>query len=338
MDIFDKGTQEFLIKAGHPVLLVGPHGTGKTSVLRSMADTFDLKMHEINAATLDPFVHIVGIPVVHEGKVIMNPPDELQDAEILFIDEVNRADRPTRNALFELVCDHSVNGRKLPNLKLVVAAMNPPDEQYQVDALDEAMDDRFLYKFRVKRNIDYALKHIGTERHEAVRRWYSALEDPPSPRRLTWAFESALDGANINQAALLNALDDTRYATTSLIKMLTIDDESLEKLAKDPVLDLDEKLLIAKLVYVLLTSHKEQLDKNMLEKIEDMSHWLPSPHEETSAPVRDVFAKSTYAKEFDTMFPFDFTILGVAFPEMVDGWALKEIEADAVKAPKAKKK
>lgn len=221
LDIFKRDTQEFLIKSGRPVLLIGEKGVGKTSVLRSMSTNFNMKMHELNAATLDPFVHIVGIPVTVDNKIQMNPPDELMDAEILFIDEINRADRPTRNSLFEIVCDNSVNGRKLPNLKLVVAAMNPPDSVYQVDELDDAMDDRFLYRFNVQRDISYAKKFVSESDAELMQKWYSAIENPPSPRRLTWAIDNCFkDGKIANAAAFMNALPDAKYNTSSLLKML----------------------------------------------------------------------------------------------------------------------
>jgi energy-coupling factor transporter ATP-binding protein EcfA2 len=309
MDIFEKDTQEYVIKTGRPILLIGEHGVGKTSVLRSMADNFNLNMHELNAGTLDPFVHIVGIPVTANGKVTMSPPDELLAAELLFIDEINRSDRQTRNALFEIICDKSINGKKLPNLKMIVAAMNPPDGQYQVDALDKALNDRFLHTFQVGRDISFALDKLDEKHRPAVRKWYEALEEPPSPRRLTWVAESAFDGENINEGALLNALDDNLYSTRTLISMLTNGIASTEKLQKDSLLSEDEKQLIAEIFYGAsqqLAAEEILLKLKSQYVMDDNTTFLPIPVGELTEEQKKVFQESEHVKEVNDLFNFPF--------------------------------
>lgn len=316
MNIFDIETQKYLIETGKPVLLVGKHGVGKTSVLRSIAGNFDLKMHELNAATLDPFVHIVGIPVTHEGKVTMNPPDELQEAELLFIDEVNRADRPTRNALFEIICDHSVNGRKLQNLKLVVAAMNPPGGDYHVDALDDAMDDRFLHKFNVEPDISWALSKVACEQMQAaIKKWYRALDTPPSPRRLTWVVESALKGDVINEAALLNALDDNLYGTKALIQMMKTG-VGEEIPTADTLLSEEERSAISKIIYSAMADDKwinlnqSQRDEIIAELKDRFAPsgktFLDTPGEGFTEEEAKLVGESDACKATIELFPFDF--------------------------------
>lgn len=322
LDIFNKNDQEFLIKAGHPVLLIGPHGVGKTSVLRSIATNFNLKMHELNASTLDPFVHIVGLPVINDGTVTMDPPNALMEAELLFIDEVNRSDRPTRNALFELICDKSVNGKKLPNLKLIVAAMNPPDEGYQVDALDEAMDDRFLYKFNVKRDISYALNLIDDEKQRAaVEKWYGSLDAPPSPRRLTWVIESAF-GETINEAALLNALDDTRYGSKALLRMLSTEDHGPDTESADPLLSEDERIVTSKVIASVFLNHKDELTNDVLDELEQFrnSDWMPDPATKMElTDIKKVYEGSDYIKQLEGIFPFNVMFIIDPAPHS-DGW------------------
>lgn len=310
LNIFEKDDQEFLLKAEKPVLLIGEHGVGKTSVLRSISTNFNLKMHELNAATMDPFVHIVGLPVTHEGKVTMTPPDALMSAEMLFIDEINRADRPSRNALMEIICDKSVNGVALPNLKLIVAAMNPPDGEYQVDALDTALDDRFLYRFNVKRDISYALNLLTDEKQKAaVRKWYSNLDAPPSPRRLTWVVETAFDGEKVNEAAVLNALDDTLYSSQSLLRMLKVEDHGPGTFTEDLLLDEQERMLTAKIVASAFANHAGEFNAGLIDKIEERfanAAWMPTPDGEMSpADAKAVYEKSTSIKEIESYFPFD---------------------------------
>ena len=316
MDIFEKDTQEFLLGAGHPVLLVGEHGVGKTSVLRSIAGNFGLQMHELNAATLDPFIHIVGIPVTHEGKVVMEVPDALASAELLFIDEVNRSDRQTRNALMEIICDKSVNGRKLPNLKLIVAAMNPPDADYHVDELDKALDDRFLFRFDVKRDISYALDRVSDEKHQkAIKKWYNALSEPPSPRRLTWVIESTFDGEKINEAALLNALDDKLYGTKSLISMLT-SPASLDKLDEDTLLSENERHVISEIIYSGIHAGNAQPGVDLAPAVKlirdkyldsEGKTFLPLPTGELPSDARTIMG-ITEVEEINNLFNFPFNL------------------------------
>ncbi len=329
LDIFNKEDQKFLLEAGKPVLLVGPHGVGKTSVLRSLATNFNLNMHELNASTLDAFVHIVGLPVVHEGKVTMTPPDALQAAELLFIDEINRSDRPTRNALFELICDGSVNGQKLPNLKLVVAAMNPADEAYQVDALDEAMDDRFLYRFNVKRDIKYALNLIDDEKKRAaIEKWYGALSEPPSPRRLTWVIETAMKD-EVNEAAILNALDDTRYGTKSLLRMLNVKDHGPDVASEDLLLSEDEKVVVSKVINSIFINHPSEIrgsgaHQMALADLQD-AEWMPDPATAMSiADIQKVYKSSDYIKDLESKFAFDIRFV-VSPPAEGTGWIRRKL-------------
>lgn len=144
------------METGANVLLVGAHGIGKTSILKQAADELGWTMAMFNGATIDPYIDLLGIPVA-SGDGNDNAEDrELQmiqkkgvlDAEVIFIDEWNRAPKPVVNALMELINDRSVNGKKLENLKCVVAAMNPPESdvngsRYSVSAVDPAQMDRF---------------------------------------------------------------------------------------------------------------------------------------------------------------------------------------------------
>lgn len=326
MDIFDKTTQEKILKSGKPLLLIGKHGVGKTSVLRQMAANLNLKMHELNAATLDPFVHIVGIPVVHDGKVSMNPPKELWEAEMLFLDEINRSDTPTRNALFEIICDKSVNGRKLPNLKLVVAAMNPPEDGYQVDELDDAMDDRFLWRFKLENDITYALSTLEDEKQaQAVSKWYKSLDEPPSPRRLTWTLESCIEEGKLDESALLNALDDTRYGTKALIRMLA-NPESLDAPGADMVLTEKERQAVANILASALQCGDPNQRKTGFENVRNMSQdlsWVPLPSNDMSVQeVMKLHEESQFIRDVVAAFPNDINLL-TTYPAFKTGWADK---------------
>lgn len=127
------------------VLAVGPSGLGKTHVLNEAAESLGFKSKYLNAPTIDAYAHLIGIPVPNDDKdsIKFLRPEEFEEADVLFIDEFNRGSDDTVNALYEIIQFRSINGIKLPNLKCVMAAMNPPEEGYHVEELDIAIIDRF---------------------------------------------------------------------------------------------------------------------------------------------------------------------------------------------------
>lgn len=142
---------------GLNIIVSGLAGTGKTSILTEAARQLGLNMQYYSAATLDPYTDLVGIPVPnHETKSVEYfRPKAIDEAEVVFFDEANRADPKTLNTLFELIQFRSINGEKLPKLKCVVAAINPNDGNYTVDDLDPALLDRFDMFLTAEPGIDY---------------------------------------------------------------------------------------------------------------------------------------------------------------------------------------
>lgn len=68
---------------------------------------------------------------------------------ILFIDEINRADRETMNELFSLILTKEIQGLQLPgNLKVIVAA-NPEETDETIDYGVNAMNAAFLNRFAI---------------------------------------------------------------------------------------------------------------------------------------------------------------------------------------------
>lgn len=145
-----------LIKAGLNVLLVGPSGVGKTLITREAVQSMGLKLKVLNAPTLDPYAHLIGIPVPDPDSkdIDFRRPVDIREAEVLFIDEANRASDPTLNALMEITQFKSINGEALPNLRCIIAAMNPPDGDYKVNEIDLAIIDRFDAYFDLPPAID----------------------------------------------------------------------------------------------------------------------------------------------------------------------------------------
>lgn len=155
--VMNINTVKGYMRHGLNILVTGPAGTGKTAILKEAAKVLDLKMKYYSAATIDPYTDLVGIPVpnTETKQVEYYRPKEIDEAEVIFLDEANRADPKTLNTLFELIQFRSINGEKLPNLKCVVAAINPNNDDYQVDDLDVALVDRFDIYLSQEPKIDY---------------------------------------------------------------------------------------------------------------------------------------------------------------------------------------
>lgn len=221
------------------ILISGPAGTGKTTMLKAAAEELGLKMKYYETPTLDPFTDLVGIPVPNKKTETIKyfRPHDIDSAEVLFFDEINRADPRVLNAVFEIIQFKTINGEPLPNLRVVVAAMNPNDGDYTVDQLDVALQDRFDIFLAAMPRIDmaYFTKKYNREVASAVAQWWGEVDRNYrtnresstnravyiSPRRMdkiVSAFEklpkrstiqnSITPGAVVNVAALHTALTE----------------------------------------------------------------------------------------------------------------------------------
>lgn len=64
---------------------------------------------------------------------------------LLFLDELNRADRQTTQAIFQLIYDRRLGTHVLPDTVKIVAAGNPPTARYDVNEEDKALEGRMCY-------------------------------------------------------------------------------------------------------------------------------------------------------------------------------------------------
>lgn len=182
------------IQNGFNILLQGQHGVGKTMILTQACNELGLDLKYYSASSLDPYTDLVGVPefITNEnGERVLRSvrPQEINDAEVIFFDELNRAEPKVLNAVFELIQFQSINGEKLPNLKCVIAAQNPPDGDYTVDSLDPALADRFQICLEIKPEVSlsYLKTVLADNTAEALVKWHKAhgkKADYVSPRRI----------------------------------------------------------------------------------------------------------------------------------------------------------
>jgi len=135
------------------VLLRGPHGIGKSQVVRALSGILASKCNEPRLANVvDRRLSqmsegdMVGLPSTDGEVTRFNPPDWFKSACdepcTLFLDELNRATPEVMQAAFQIVLDRELNGWKLHPDTRVFAAINS-SAAYTVNEMDPALLDRF---------------------------------------------------------------------------------------------------------------------------------------------------------------------------------------------------
>jgi MoxR-like ATPase len=152
-DVVD-GVLTCLFVGGH-TLLEGVPGLGKTLLVRTLAQTLDLKFNRIQFTPDLMPSDIIGTNIISEspdGKRVFSFQPGPIFAQIVLADEINRATPKTQSALLEAMQEHSVTvGGTIHRLKepFFVLATQNPIEQEGTYPLPEAQLDRFFFKLIV---------------------------------------------------------------------------------------------------------------------------------------------------------------------------------------------
>ncbi len=154
-----------LLAEGH-ILLEGTPGLGKTLLVKTIADSLELKFSRIQFTPDLMPADILGTNVIVEGESGRKGYELLPGpifTNILMADEINRAIPKTQAALLEAMQERSVTiFRKTYRLKtpfLVLATQNPIELEGTYP-LPEAQLDRFLFKLNVTRPSRKAMHQI----------------------------------------------------------------------------------------------------------------------------------------------------------------------------------
>lgn len=149
------------------ILIKGDHGIGKSEVVKRAAKMLDVPYIDFRLSQND-VGDLKGMPFHVKGRTVFAPPEFMPlseedrkdlkaligltddigagkygDKGILFLDEINRANREVQQAAFELVLDRRLNLRSLPSGWRVVAAINDDEDIYTVGQMEPAFLSRF---------------------------------------------------------------------------------------------------------------------------------------------------------------------------------------------------
>lgn len=137
------------IAARIPVILWGPPGQGKTSVIREIADQQGRHLEVLLASIREP-QDFAGLPSISDGRAQLVPPDwalRLAQVEngILFTDEVNTAPPSVQAALLRVSLDRVAGDCDLGADTSIIAAANPPEQAADGWDLAPPLANRFCH-------------------------------------------------------------------------------------------------------------------------------------------------------------------------------------------------
>jgi len=151
-----------------PIFIYGAPGIGKTEIVGQAADELGVPVMKLDLQFMNP-EDFLGIPSRHDvepvqvegGKLVSagkgftrsNPPILLPTDNgpgdrggIIFMDEMNRANKAVLNSIMQFVQKGEIGPYKLPDRWVIVAAGNRPEEAEGVADFDFALADRFTIK------------------------------------------------------------------------------------------------------------------------------------------------------------------------------------------------
>ena len=102
-----------------PLLLIGRHGTAKSFLLERLAQALGLVYRFYNASLIN-YDDLVGIPLPDETQTSLRyitTPTAIWDAEVVFVDELNRTRPDLQNKLFPIIHERRVQGVELEKLR-----------------------------------------------------------------------------------------------------------------------------------------------------------------------------------------------------------------------------
>lgn len=241
-------------RKGYNVFLIGEMGVGKTTEVLRVCQEEKLNLLYFSGGTMDPYVDFVGIPKpVGEGETLrleFAKKLDLKEAEIIFIDELNRSDKHVQNGLLEIIQFKKINGTPLPKLKLVWGAINPDNGDYKVDKLDPALQDRFhIYcTIDAQPSVEFLASKMQEHTAEALCEWWANLTAAEkkiiSPRRLEYigrvfddfnSLNSLPPGKMVQEKRLRELLKSHRDVKLNKPEDLFKHNAEAVKLAADPM-------------------------------------------------------------------------------------------------------
>ena len=147
------------LKSAHRANVVpfvwGPPGIGKSAVINQYAASVEHRLIDLRLSQLEPY-DIRGLPSIADGKTVWNAPNFLpgpdDEPTIIFVDELNQADKQMQAAAYQLILDREVGDFKLADQHWMCAAGNRQTDRAIVNKMGSALVSRMIH-------LDYEMDH-----------------------------------------------------------------------------------------------------------------------------------------------------------------------------------
>ena len=136
------------IPAGLPVLVKGAPGVGKSDIIAQVAKELKYNLIIFHPVVSDP-TDFKGLPGIVNGKAEFLPFGDLRELieakkpTIAFMDDIGQAPAVVQAALMQLILARRVNGHKISNKVVFVAATNRREDRAGVTGILEPVKSRF---------------------------------------------------------------------------------------------------------------------------------------------------------------------------------------------------
>lgn len=144
--------------------IVGAPGVAKSAIIQQWGARKGYRLIDIRLA-LREAPDLLGFPKIVEvngmqRQVNITPDFWPMPGEkcLVFIDEVNRGNQSVMNAIMQLLTDRKIGSHYIGKESIIVAAINPEDEQNDVNTMDSALKDRlefFFVEYNKSEHVDY---------------------------------------------------------------------------------------------------------------------------------------------------------------------------------------
>lgn len=147
------------IERGLPVLIKGAPGIGKTDIVKAAAALAGAELIIMHPVVSDP-TDFKGMPCVTDGKAQFLPFGELKKLlvakkrTLVFLDDLGQAPAVVQAAVMQLLLAREINGQKISDHVVFVAATNRREDRAGVTGILEPVKSRFATIVELTANVD----------------------------------------------------------------------------------------------------------------------------------------------------------------------------------------
>jgi len=189
------------------VMIWGPPGVGKSSVVAQAADDHGMRLIDVRLSQLAP-TDLRGLPVPDQGVARWYPPEFLprEGRGVLFLDELNMAPPAVQGIAQQLILDRRVGGYEVPPGWYLWAAGNRKEDRASVFDLPSPLANRFLHldvapdlesfkRHAIERGVHEQIVAFLSYRPALLHKIDSQRPAWPSPR--SWSMASRLHAVGL---------------------------------------------------------------------------------------------------------------------------------------------